>query len=246
MQYSNTTTKDGMLQDCEFWTGLGDGVITGDATLKALFTALLNREHDRVLSRLHTKSRHGQHDDTNYDNHPFSTFTLNAGQHDYQFLVTEDNETITDITAVLIPKQSGSSEYVSLDRLTLDNSEAAKVMSPDTTNTGTPTGYIERNNTVFLNKIPDFSGTGKLFFKRVASYFTTADTTKEPGFDKDFHRILSLGASKNWLLVNKGNETNLINNVSLLLQGMETDLFASQELRNPTKRRITGSPLNAH
>ena len=36
--FSDTTNKNGLIQECEFWTNLGDGTISGDTTLLAQFT----------------------------------------------------------------------------------------------------------------------------------------------------------------------------------------------------------------
>lgn len=41
-----------------------------------------------------------------------------------------------------------------------------------------------------------------MLFSREVDPFTAADTTQEPGFAEPFHRILSLGAAYDWLIVN--------------------------------------------
>lgn len=43
---------------------------------------------------------------------------------------------------------------------------------------------------------------GKMFFSREVDAFAAADTTQEPGFAEPFHRLLSLGAAFDWLLIN--------------------------------------------
>lgn len=246
MQYSNTTTKDGLLQDCEFWTGLGDGTITGSATLKALFTNRLNREYDSVNAFLKRKSKLSSHDDYNYLSQDFSTFQFSSAGNSFQFLTTEDGETITDIVGISIQESSGAVKYVPLQKLTVDNAKALQIMSPDTDNTGVPTGYIERNNTVFFDVIPSFSGTAKLFFKRAPSYFVSTDTTKTPGFDADYHPVLSKRASLAWLLVNKAEAVTLIGELKGLIAEDMNGLSISTEMRNPTKQRIIGGAINAH
>lgn len=238
MQFSDTTNKNGLIQDCEFWTGLGDARISGNATLLKVFTNLINRRADRLYGRLGVRSPLSQTDDTNYDNHPFSTFAIASGTHDYQFLETEDGEAITDITAVMIQRSAADTDYYELDKLTLDTPGAALVMSPNSDNTGIPTGYIERNNTVFFNRIPDYNAYGKVFFKRSPSYFTSADTTKVPGFDAHHHRLLSLGASYDWILVNKAENTALITRLESEIERAEREFESFADMRNPTVRRI--------
>lgn len=239
MQYSNTSSKNGLLQDCEFWTGLGDGIITGTATLKAQFTNRLNRRLEQYNAQLKLATRLSASDDTNYDNHDFSTFPITSGTHDYQFLTTEDGETISDITGVMILPSASATSYVPLDRLTVDNQEALLIMSPNSTQTGTPTAYLERNNIIFFDVIPNYSATGKVFFKRAPSFFTTSDTTKEPGFPSDFHQMLSLGSSYDWLVVNKSQETTTISAVASKLALLEDRFSAYCEMRNPQRRRMT-------
>ena len=246
MQFSNTTSKDGLIQDCEFWTGLGDARISGNATLLKVFTNRLNREYNSINAFLRRKSGLSSHDDYNYDNEDFSTFSFSTTGNSFQFLTTEDGDTITDIAGVSIQESSGSVKYVPLEKLTVDNAQALQIMSPDTDNTGIPTGYLERNNTIFFNCIPSFSGTGKLFFKRVPSYFTSSDTTKTPGFDADYHQVLSRRASLAWLLVNKAESVTLVSELKGLIKEDMDGLESSVAARNPTRHRIVGNSLNAH
>jgi hypothetical protein len=247
MQYTDTTNKDGLLQHCEFLTGLGDGAITGSTLLKAHFTNLLNRRYDRVSAKLQATTGVDGFDDYNYADHSFGTFAINSGQNDYQFLTDEDGNTITDITGIAI-KTEASGDYVSLDKLTLDSTEAQLIMSPNTSNTGTPTGYIERNNTVFLNIVPNFtlSAGGKVFYRLVPSYFATTDTTKKPGFAPQFHSVLSLGASYDWLMQNKPENVTRLNSLQAEIEDMMGDFISYTRMKNPTHGRIIGSSLNSH
>lgn len=239
MQYSDTTNKNGLLQDCEQWCLMPDGYITGDTTRKAVFTNYLNREHERILAKIKNTSPNSQHHDSNYSNQPFSLFSFDTSNNSYQFLTTEDGYSITDITGLLIQKAEGSSEYTPLEKLTLDAEDAMLILSPNTTEIGVPTAYIESNLTIYLNKIPSFAGTGKLFHKTAPSYFTTSDTTKEPGYDSDYHQLLSQGASRRWLLINKSEEINLIKQLNAIILDGEAGLLTSTMLRNPSHRRMT-------
>ena len=256
MQYNDTTNKQGLLQYCEFWCNLGDAGISGNTFLKQQFTNRLNRRYERAMGMLDGLSRLSQSDDVNYINQPFSYFDLVSGQHDYQFLTDADGNSITDITAVLILESTSATEYVKLNLLTLDDvavngnqsghlsggeaDNAELVMSPNPSDTGIPTGYIERNNTVFLSPVPNYSKTngGKLFYKRVPSYFTTSDTTKQPGFEAGHHQILSLGASLDWLLATNVAKPYLITRIEAELNKAENEFKVYCEMRNPVKHRM--------
>jgi hypothetical protein len=238
MKFNDTTNKSGLIQDCEFWTNLGDGIISGDATLKAVFTRLLNIRLSRTIARIQLLSGRDGAEDFNYEDQQFSLFTITSGANSYQFLTDEDGNTITDITGVLL-QPSGSSDYVALSRLALSDSNALLVMSPNATSTGTPTGYIEKNNTIFFDKIPDYSASGKLFYRLVPSYFVAGDTTKTPGFVEGYHRLLSLGASFDWLLVNKSDNQILISRVEGEMKTMSDELADYIRQKNPTRAVMT-------
>lgn len=235
MQYSDTSTKQGLLQDCEFWTNLGDTGISGNATLKAQFTNRINRHYEKAMAKLGISRTTSGSDDTNYDNQNFSTFTISSGTHAYQFLTTEDGEAISDITGVLILPSATATEYVKLKEIPLSTTNVELILSPNASNTGVPTSYLERNNTVFFNCIPNYNATGKLFFNRVPSYFATTDTTKKPGFPAEYHQMLSLGASLDWLLVNKAEAAVLISRVETAYALLMKDFEAYARLRTPTR-----------
>jgi hypothetical protein len=242
MQFSDTSTKQGLLQDCEFRTNLGDGTITGDAALKAQFTRLLNIRYARTLGKLQILTGKDGAEDINYTDQQFSLFDIASGQNDYQFLTDEDGNTISDITGVML-KPSGETDFVPLERLALSDTDAMLIMSPNSSNTGTPAGYIEKNNTVFFDVIPDFDGgsAGKLFYRLVPSYFVAGDTTKAPGFVEHFHSVLSVGGSLDWLSVNKPESTVLISQCRDDLKEMSDDLEAYVRQKNPTRPVMTAT-----
>ena len=240
MKFSDTSNKNGLIQDCEHWTNLGDGIITGDTTLFKRFTALLNVHYAEVLGKLQLLSGTDGAEDRNYPDQQFSTFAITSGVSTYEFLTDEDGNTITDFRGVHIQTPSGT-DFVPLDRLNLSDSDAQLVMSPNASNAGTPTGFIEKGSVLYFDKIPDFTGTGKLFYRLVPSYFTVADTTKTPGFAELGHRLLSLGASLDWLLVNKPEATVLITRLEEAIAKINEDLEDYTRQKNSTRARMIGA-----
>jgi len=241
MVFNDVTNKQGIIQSIEFWAGFQDGDISGDTTLLGVFTNRVNRRLDRYLGLLGAGSHYAKLDDTNYSDHPFSYFDINAGIHDYQFLTDEDGNAITDMTAVLVKASATATTYTKLDRKTLDDSNAEFIMSPTVTQGGVPTAYLERNNTVFLDPSPNYNASqgGKLFYKRVPSYFVTTDSTKEPGIPSQFHELLAIASAYDWLLVHKPNALVEITRVEQQLDKFEKEFRTYVELRNPTNNRIT-------
>ncbi len=222
------------IKSIEFWAGFGNDEILNDSNLKELFTARLNRRLDKYFGMLGAGSRLSKIDDTNYSEHPFSTFNIVSGQNDYEFLTDEDGNSISDITAVLIRQSTGP--YVKIEQLTLDHKDAELIMSPNA-KPGIPTRFIERNNTIFLDPVPNYARDdgGKLFYKRVPSYFTTGDTTKEVGIPFNFKEMPCIGAAYDWCLVNKSNNQMLITRIEAELDRLEREFRVYNELRSPQK-----------
>lgn len=240
MILSNTVTKDGLLQSMELWGGFQDGDITGDDAMRKIAIALLNRKLDKYLGMLGAGSRNATIDDTNFTDQPFSTFDIEDGVWSYEFKEDEDGNLISDITAVLI-KPSASGAFKKIKKLTLDNEDAELIMSGDTGKTGLPTGFIERNNTIFFDKTPDFDLTdgGKLFYKRSPSYFTDGDWTKEPGIPFQFHEMLAIDSIYSWVLIHKSNATTLITRIEAELNKWEKEFYTYVSMRNPQRGRLT-------
>lgn len=97
----------------------------------------------------------------------------------------------------------------------------------------------------FLNLYPKPTGGSvtltaglKVYYQRDASYFTTVDTTKVPGFAAPFHRILSFGGALDYAIANGLSQK--INILTPLIQKIEQDLqtFYSSRSRDE-KVRIT-------
>jgi len=239
MIFNDTTNKEGLIQSCEWWGGFQNADISGDATLLKIFTSRINRRLEKYLGMLGAGSRLSTIDDTNFTDQPFSTFDIVDGQHSYEFKEDEDGNSISDITAVLIKTKSGG-QFVKMDKLTLDDEDAELIMGGDTGKSGVPTGFIERNNTIFFDITPNFSLTdgGKLFYKRSPSYFVYTDTTKEPGIPFQFHEMVAIGAIYDWILVNKSNATTLITRIEAELDKWESEFRVYVELRNPQSRRL--------
>lgn len=242
MQYSDTTNKNGLLQVCEFWTGIGDAGISGNTTRKAQFTARLNAGFDRVLPRVLSYSKSVRWDDTNHTDHPFGTFALVSGQNDYNITEDDNNLDILNIVGVKILPSATSTEYLTIDGISADHVFAERAMSPNPSDTGVPIYYLEANNTLFFYPEPNYSAAAgvKIFFEREPSYFATTDTTKEPGIPKPFHELLALYASHDWVVVNKPENTVLITRLEAQIARRERELDDLISKRNPQRRRLTG------
>lgn len=247
MQFSDTSNKNGLIQECEFWTNLGDAAISGDTTLLKQFASRINRAYDAIMPLILSFGDKMRWDDTNHTDHPIGTFNIVSGQNDYELLVDDNSLSILNITDVMILPGSSATEYVRLRRMTLDDPRALRAMSPNPADSGIPSAFVEKDNVVFFDVKPNYSATsgGKLFFERVADYFTAADTTQTPGIPAPFHVLLALYASLDYLLVHKPENKMLITRVEARIAQMRKDLDRAITDRNPIRRRVTGFMRNA-
>src|SRR4051794_15879939 len=111
MQLSDIELKQGLIQECEFWTNLGDGIITGDNALLLRFLSRLNRAFDKVLPIVLSRTDKMRWDDVNHTDYPIATFDIENGVGDYQFLTDENGNSILNITDVMILQSATATEY---------------------------------------------------------------------------------------------------------------------------------------
>lgn len=142
-------------------------------------------------------------DDSNYTDYPIITTNLVSGQRDYPFVTDQSGNIILEVYRVMVADPSGTfHEIYPVDQFQTTsktgNLENTDAMYNGLNASGTPTRYSKTANGIFLDVIPNYASTGglKVFIDREASYFTTTDTTKKPGFAGIFHQYLALFASE--------------------------------------------------
>lgn len=197
MVYSDTSAKNGLLQRCEFWTGLGDAGITGNTLLKAQFTQSLNNWYQKIVTMILASQDEWDFDDLNYSDYPIGTTALVAGQRDYDLPaslkllrikradVTYDGTNWRRVEPLDINEVSFGVGNASLED---DNFAKDKPF------------YDLKSNTIWLYPRADATdvangATLRIEFAREVDVFTTSDTTQEPGIDEPFHEMIALGAS---------------------------------------------------
>lgn len=240
MQFSDTTAKGGLIQLCERLCGFSDGGISGDTTTLKQFTARINGAFDEILPLVLSNTDNLRFDDTNHTDFPVGTFNIVSGQNDYSFSADDNSLSIINIVGVRILQSSSATQYVDLERITLDDETAFDFISPNSTETGIPSKFLEKGNTIFFDKKPTYSATsgGKIFFERDPSYFVSTDTTKEPGIPKPFHDILGYIAALEWVIQFKPDNTTLLTRLEAKISEKKKQLSDLIDRRNPTVRRI--------
>lgn len=247
MDYSNTTTKGGILQRIEQYTGIGDGGITNDATLLKVITAQVNEAFDEIMPLvLSSVGDQVAFDDPNITDLPVGTANLVSGQADYYISTDTNSLDILDIKAVRILPNATATLYGDIEMIDAADPDALSAMSPNTTETGMPYKVLKRGNTLYFYPKPNYSATAgiKIWFERIESYFASTDTTKVPGIPRIFHSILPKIAAFHWLTINKPGNTTLIQDLATRIKEDKEHLQAYSRMRNPTRAKMSMNPIN--
>lgn len=210
MQFSDTSTKSGLVEETHFFAN------TTSATYSINeITRNINRALDRVAFLIQSADQLWQFDDQNNTDQPIATTSLVNGQSDYSI-----NADFLKILKIEIKDSNGNWQEVN----PIDVSDPNfKRISTATTN-GIPTRYDKNGNSVFLFPAPNYDSNGglRIYYQRNMTYFVVSDTTKAPGFNPQFHRILSLQAALDLCIAKElPQATNLATQVNKL----EVDLL---------------------
>lgn len=146
-----------------------------------------------------------QFDDTNLSTLPEVTFDLVSGQADYS-----NPADLLKLHAIEIKDNGGN--WIRLQEIDFQ-SDLRRTISDFEETDGTPRYYDQGEGSFKLYPAPltgsvTLTGGGKVHLSREVDIFTTADTTQEPGFAEPFHRIVSLGASVDWMMVHNPDKVN--------------------------------------
>ena len=161
----------------------------------------INRHYNKaVIDIIKSEGRMQFDDSTNLNSLPEYTFTLVNAQTQYSLPTN-----LLKLWALEITTSSG--DLLRLQEIDINDPAMARSVSDFEETDGVPKYYEIRGENVFLYPAPatgqvTMTNGGKMYFAREVDPFTTADTTQEPGFAEPFHRILSIGAAIDWLMVN--------------------------------------------
>lgn len=201
MEFSNITDKNGLIQRCEDWTGIGDGNISGDATTLKKFTAHINEAlYDINVEIL--KSHDGfDPDDTNYTDYPEGTFPLTTNR-DYSFPAS--------MKFFELKRLDISYDGVTFYKAeSLDSSQIeamGNATDEDSNFSFTSPRYDPKANGFFLYPKATSAqvaagAVARIQFSREFDEFTSTDTTQEPGIDRNAHDLVALLASMKWAVM---------------------------------------------
>lgn len=189
MEFSNTSTNTGIVQQVR-------DMMRVDSTQwpTSRIVNSCNNWLDTVTGYSIGADKLFQWDDTNHTKLPIGTTNLIANQSEYSFLTDEQGNTILTLTRIDILDADG--KYRQLK--TIDQSEIDEALDEALIPAGVVTHYDKiADNIIRLYPKPSVSVTAglKFYFQRTASYFTAADTIKNPGVSPLLHRGFVIAAA---------------------------------------------------
>ena len=195
MQFNSHATNQDLVSDIKFWlTGSATGTI--DYGINDI-TRNVNKWYDREVSLIMMADGRWEFDDNNHATLPIGTTDLVAEQADYEITASS----FLDILRVEIKDSDGNGVFLHpisyADKTGVAMTEWMKT-------SGTPQYYDKVGNSIILYPTPNYASAAglKVYFKRNVSHFVVTDTTKEPGFNPLYHRLLSIGASSDYCIPN--------------------------------------------
>ena len=208
MVFNDTTTSQGLVQDIYY------GINANSVSFPiADVTRAVNNGLDKVSAIILQADNRWQWEDINNTTLPIATTDIVSGQKDYTF-----DSSFLIVEKVLISDKTGN--FYPARNINIQDQGVNSYLEAKSTNTGLPYRYDIMGNSILLDPVPNYSYTGgiKVHFKRKAGYFTTSDTTKEPGFNSQFHKYLSLYAQYEYAHAKNLNQKKqeLLNDMALM------------------------------
>jgi len=182
-------------------------------------TRNMNRWYYKAATWVWKASKAWQFDDSNQTDLPIATTTLVDGQNDYTLPTG-----VLQIHAVEVKDNGGNSKRIQI----VDRDQIKGTITDAETASGMPKYAYVFGNSIWLEPAPATASVTttaglKLYFARELDEFVVGDTTQEPGFAENFHRILSLGAAHDWLFVN--DTSGKIDRIRSEIEALKLELY---------------------
>lgn len=207
IQFSDITNKDGIIQHIEFNCGMGDGAISGNATLLKQITGQVNLAMSEVWHLVWSNQTGWQYDDSNHTDLPQAKADLSDGVATYA--MPTDALTINRIE--ILDSQGNYRKITPIRERNIGDG-----IDEFFETSGMPQYYRLLGRTIELFPAPDTSTQAtatnglKVYFDRSGVEFDSADTTETPGFSAEYHDLIPTKVSIKWLQVNKPDSPTLV------------------------------------
>lgn len=223
MQFNPTSKSISIIGDIDFLLFSNSATLNTDYSLIDR-TRNVNIAWDEVVAELYKADPNHMWDDTTNVDFPIATTALVASLDHYTML-----DTSLVVHRVRMKDANGS-------WITLTPRLRGELTDTELNATGTPDKYYKIAEAIFPVPVPDYGYAGgvELTFQRGGNHFATTDTDTSPGFNSQFHQILSIKAAKRYALAN-GMDQKVA-----MLQGMEEDIMRKMvehyQLRSPDEK----------
>lgn len=211
MQYNPTTGEQGIINAVDFYAQTDrESYSLNDVTRN------VNKYYKRAVSLIQQVDNNWRWDDRNNLDLPIFTANLANAQPDY--VIPDD---VRDILRIEVDTEDGVGHK--LQRI--DQSQVAGSLKEVFEADSLPRYYENIGESVYLYPAPNYNATAglKIYGKRAGSLFSSSDTTKEPGFDSQYHDYLAIGAAYEYAISPRGDQT-MANNLKLMLREMEEEI----------------------
>lgn len=224
MQFNPTSQPEKSIVSHIDFLLFGRSDIFNDSYALADRTRNINIAWDEVIVKLYRADPNHLWDDYNNVNFPIATTNLIANQDHYDLL-----DAALVIHRVRLKDNQGNYK-------TLTAVQRRELSDGNLTETGTPNYYYKIGGAIFPVPVPNYGYDAgvEVQFQRGANHFTTSDTTREPGFNSQFHHILSIKAAKVYAIAN--GLTEKVNILNQMEQELEQEMLGFYQLRSPDER----------
>jgi hypothetical protein len=235
MQFNPTDKSVSIVGDIDFLLFSDSSTLNTDYSLIDR-TRNINISLDETVAELYKADPNHKWDDTTNVNFPIATTDLTANKDHYvlldsglvvhRFRIKDEN----DNWVTLKPKL----------RSELTDTELNATG-------GTSDKYFKFGGAVFPLPVPDYGSTAgvELEFQRGGNHFTTTDTTDSPGFNSQFHQILSISAALRYALANGMSEK--VKTLQEMKEDIRSKMVEHYQLRSPDDKpsfRLTRDTSN--
>jgi len=224
MQFNPTDKSISIIGDIDFLLFGNSATLNTDYSLIDR-TRNINIAWDEVVASLYKADPNYKWDDTSNSDFPFATLALTEAQDHYTLL-----DTALVIHRVRMKDSQGANWITLTPRL------RSELTDTELNATGTPNKYYKFGGAVFPLPVPDYGVAGgvELEFQRGGNHFSSTDTEDSPGFNSQFHQILSIKGAKRYALANGMDEK------VAMLTAMEEDISRKMvehyQLRSPDEK----------
>lgn len=208
MQLQNHPQQQDIFSDADFWASTDDVTYPIEDKLRNANFAV-----SRISSKIQQADSTWKHVSSNSTTIPIDTTDLVAGQDNYSFK--------TSHLKILRVRVKGSDGIFK----TLKAIDRRKVSDDILNASGEPEFYDKVGFSLMIMPVPNYGAVDGLEIEHQpgADLFVLEDEEKEPGFNPDFHRLVSLYMAKDYCALHNPERVRMV--IMPELMAMEKDLL---------------------